>query len=47
MQTLNAGAQGLGLLITLNADRLLFAAALGLALAMSSFLGWMAVPATF
>jgi len=47
MQTINAGARGLGLLILINADRFLFAGALALALVMSSYLGWLAVPATF
>ncbi|WP_186826979.1 hypothetical protein [Shimia ponticola] len=47
MQTINAGARGVGLLILLNADRLLFAGALVTALIMSSYLGWLAVPATF
>lgn len=47
MQTINAGARGLGLLINLNADRFLFAGAMVTALVLSSFVGWLTVPATF
>lgn len=47
MQTINAGARGLGLLVLLNADRFMFAGALAAALVASSYLGWLAVPATF
>ncbi|MEM6728363.1 MAG: hypothetical protein AAF618_07675 [Pseudomonadota bacterium] len=47
MQTIQTGAQGLGLLMNMNWDRLLFVGAIALALVASSQLGHLALPAAF
>jgi len=47
MQTFQNSTKGLGLLIDLSWDRLLFIAAIALALALSSQIGYLAIPAAY
>ncbi|MEM9971386.1 MAG: hypothetical protein AAF762_09850 [Pseudomonadota bacterium] len=47
MQTIQTGAQGLGLLMNMNWDRLLFVGAIAFALIAASQLGHFALPAGY
>ncbi|MEL7299817.1 MAG: hypothetical protein AAFM92_05470 [Pseudomonadota bacterium] len=47
MQTIQNNAKGLGLIVDMAWDRLLFVAAIGIALVASSNIGYLAIPAGF
>ncbi|MEM1233117.1 MAG: hypothetical protein AAGH70_03240 [Pseudomonadota bacterium] len=47
MQTIQNSAQGLGLLMDMNWDRIFFVGAIGLALIAGSNLGYLMVPTGF
>ncbi|MEM6478179.1 MAG: hypothetical protein AAF841_11725 [Pseudomonadota bacterium] len=47
MQTIQNSARGLGLLVDMNLDRLLFVGAIALALLASSQIGHLTLPAGF
>lgn len=47
MQTLAHSTQGLGFLIKLNADRVMFPLAIAAALISASYISWLNVPAGF
>ncbi|MEM9437009.1 MAG: hypothetical protein AAGA15_08210 [Pseudomonadota bacterium] len=47
MQTIQNGARGLGLIVDMNWDRFLFVAAIAVALAAASQIGYLTLPAGF